>query len=75
MIGKGKSTWTGVFQVSSFAWKLGDNAASSRQGEDCATIDLGIHPKHAGDPMCLCPDLATASAGAWMWFSRYIGLS
>jgi hypothetical protein len=26
------------------------------------TIDLGIHPKHAGDPMCLRPDLATASA-------------
>jgi hypothetical protein len=26
------------------------------------TVDLGIHPKHAGDPVCLCPDLATASA-------------
>ena len=32
------------------------------KGKTSVTIELGIYPKHAGDPMCLCPDLATASA-------------
>jgi len=30
------------------------------EAETDVTIDLGIHPKHAGDPVCLCPDLAAA---------------
>jgi hypothetical protein len=25
------------------------------------TMNVGIHPRYAGDPMCLCPDLATTA--------------
>lgn len=65
MIGSGEGTCNQRIQrVYLFAWKLGDDAAVSVKAKTRVTIDLGMHPKHAGDPCAYALTSAAAVHGS-----------